>query len=121
MGMASGAQDELWHSVETANFGQYFRTSSSMNLAGSQRAGRQPSIPLRLYIKSGKGGCLSYPQQQACLGLIHGTRATTSIKMLRVNFSRCRSCEQLRLDTVHLAARASLSRGWQSEQPGGRA
>ncbi len=56
MGMASGVQDDLWRSVEAGNFGQYYRISESMNLASSRREGRRPSLPLRVYIKRGRGG-----------------------------------------------------------------
>ena len=55
MGMASGAQDDLWRSVESSNFGQYFRITESMNIASSRREGRRQNVPLRVYIKSGRG------------------------------------------------------------------
>jgi len=55
MGMASGVQDDLWKSVEQGNFGQYYRISEGMNLASSRREGRRQSLPLRVYIKRGRG------------------------------------------------------------------
>lgn len=60
MGMASGVQDDLWKSVEQGNFGQYYRISEGMNLASSRREGRRQSLPLRVYIKRGRGRALSF-------------------------------------------------------------
>jgi hypothetical protein len=61
MGMASKVQDDLWSSIQAANFGQYYRISDSMNLASSRREGRRQSIPLRVYIKQGRGAALQSP------------------------------------------------------------
>ena len=61
MGMASGVQDELWRSVEDSNFGQYYRISEGMNLASSRREGRRQQLPLRLYIKRGRGMSVPLP------------------------------------------------------------
>lgn len=59
MGMASGAQDDLWKSVEHTNFGQYYRLSESMSLT-LRRDGRKQNVPLRVYIKSGLGKLLTH-------------------------------------------------------------
>ena len=73
MGMASGVQDDLWRSVEDSNFGQYYRISEGMNLASSRREGRRQQLPVRLYIKRGRGTSerrsVIWDREQACLGV----------------------------------------------------
>ena len=59
MGMASNLQDDLWKSVEENNFGQYFRITESTDLTASKRERRGWNIPLRVFIKKGKGKLLA--------------------------------------------------------------
>ena len=55
LGMASDLQDDLWASVESCNFAQYYRVSEAINLSVSRREGKAARLPVRVYIKKGKG------------------------------------------------------------------
>lgn len=55
MGMASNLQDNLWNSVEQSNFAQYFRISESVDLTAGKKDRQCRNIPLRVFIKKGKG------------------------------------------------------------------
>lgn len=58
--MATDQQNELWKSVEESNFGQYFKISEAANLSTPIREGKIGRVPVRVYIKQGKGSIPGY-------------------------------------------------------------
>lgn len=53
--MASTSQDDLWRSIGENNFGQYFRISEAINISSSRQERRRQNIPLRVFVKRGRG------------------------------------------------------------------
>ncbi|GAB4817866.1 hypothetical protein N2152v2_004912 [Parachlorella kessleri] len=59
MEMSPGAQEDLYRSVAQQDLPLYRRVLQSLQLAPTPRAGRQPAIPLRLFVRTGGRGYLS--------------------------------------------------------------
>lgn len=61
MGMATSQQDELWAAVEAGDGARVAAVSAALRLAPRARGDRQPTLPLRVYVRTGDVGAPAWP------------------------------------------------------------
>lgn len=61
MGMATSQQDELWAAVAAGDGARVAAVSAALRLAPRARGDRQPTLPLRVYVRIGDVGAPAWP------------------------------------------------------------
>lgn len=64
MEMSPGAQEDMYRSVAQQDLQLYRSVLQSLQLAPVARSGRQPAIPLRVYLRAGGRGATGLLLQQ---------------------------------------------------------